>query len=514
MNNVITNYLNKRVVKVFIISVLLVQMLMFQAGPALADIAPPYQPPGSNPQPDSNSTQVRMMAETVTIEVGPGSGDSLGKAQVTADFSMRNLGGEAENLAVRFPISASDGRSNYPEIKNLQVKVNGNNVRTRRIEGEDPLFGGSLVPWAEFEVSFPPEEDVQVRVSYTLEGTGYAPFVSFQYILSTGAAWKDSIGSADLIVRLPYEANPYNVVLDQQIGWSQTTSGGVIDGNEVRWHYEDLEPSYEHNLDVALVMPAMWQKILKERDTVAKNPNDGEAWGRLGKLYKEIAFLSRETRADPAGTDLYQMSIAAYEECLRLKPNDADWHAGLADLYYLHHNLTSWEDPYNHDDLLLASRLLQRAVELNPNSPKALELLEEFGWNDYVVREGDGYDFLVLTATPTAWVFATRTPESLPSDTAQPTVEATAIRLVETPIIVDAALASPTASTVAAATTATFTSTAPVQPAASSTPEAPASTESPRGSLCGAGALVLPFGLVGVLFSKRWSKRAGSPNFR
>lgn len=500
MNSVIIKAWNRRVLVVFIVI-----MLLLQAGTALADIAPPYQPPGSNLQPGSESTQVRMMAETVTIEVGPGGGDSLGTAQVTADFTMLNLGGEAENLAVRFPISANDGRSNYPEIKNLQVKVNGNNVRTRRIEGEDPLYGGDMVPWAEFEVSFPPDEDVDVRVSYTLEGTGYAPFVSFQYILSTGAAWKDTIGSADLIVRLPYEANPYNVILDQQIGWSQTTSGGVIDGNEVRWHYENLEPGYEHNLDIALVMPAVWQKILNERANVEKNPEDGEAWGRLGKLYKEIAFLSRETRADPAGTDLYQMSIAAYEECLRLKPNDADWHAGFAELFWLHFSVTQWSDPKDYSDLTRSLELLKRAIEINPRTPKALEMLESFEWDKYVVRQGESYDFLLLTATPTARITATRPVLSTPTANPQATDTPSAILPVETPLILDAAPASPTASAadVQAAPTVTPASTRTEPPPATEIPQAAASEPRPGGSLCGAGALVLPFGLAAALFSKR-----------
>ena len=59
----------------------------------LADVAPPINPPGSNLQPGSEITQVRMAAETVLIDVKsdttPG---SLGSARITADFS-----GTAEN---------------------------------------------------------------------------------------------------------------------------------------------------------------------------------------------------------------------------------------------------------------------------------------------------------------------------------------------------------------------------------------------------------------------------------
>lgn len=478
---------------------------------ALADMAPPANPPGSNLEPGSETTQVRMMAETVVIDVQPGSGDSLGKAQVTANFTMHNLGSEAEGMAARFPISASDGYSNYPEIKNLQVRVDGSNVRTRRIEGEDPLFGGDQVPWAEFDVNFPPGEDVIVRITYALEGTGYRPFVSFLYFLSTGAAWKGTIGSADLIVRLPYETNPYNVILDQHIGWSQTTSGGLLDGNQVRWHYDDFEPGYEHNLDIALVMPAVWQKILNEQANVEKNPGDGEAWGRLGKLYKEIAFLRRELRADPVGPELYQMSIDAYERCLELKPNDAEWHAGLAELYLWHYNFaTIWDNPDDHSDLTRSLELLKHAVEINPHTSKALELLEEFEWNEYVLRQADGtYDYLLLTATPTARFTAT-SPESVtPASTMEARGTPPAIQLLETPIVLDMVEASATPYAAAIAVQPTFTPTSqPTEP-----PEAAAEQETAdsgplgAGGLCRAGMVVLPASIGALVFSRRMSKR-------
>ena len=57
---------------------------------AFADIAPPRNPPGSNLDPGSEVTQVRMLAETVLLEVQkdmtPG---SLGQARVTADYTLR-----------------------------------------------------------------------------------------------------------------------------------------------------------------------------------------------------------------------------------------------------------------------------------------------------------------------------------------------------------------------------------------------------------------------------------------
>ena len=92
--------------KHLLLAIILFALLALPA-PAYADIAPPAQPPGVNPEPGDEATQVRMLGETVLLDVSPGStSDSLGRARVTADFTMRNLGNETEHLEVRFPISA------------------------------------------------------------------------------------------------------------------------------------------------------------------------------------------------------------------------------------------------------------------------------------------------------------------------------------------------------------------------------------------------------------------------
>ena len=89
---------------------------------AQADVAPPWQPSGSNPEPGFDLTQVRMVAETVVVQVLK---DDPPKAKITADFTMLNTGDRNEFMAVRFPISASDGNGRFPEIKNVGIRVNG-----------------------------------------------------------------------------------------------------------------------------------------------------------------------------------------------------------------------------------------------------------------------------------------------------------------------------------------------------------------------------------------------------
>lgn len=397
-----------------------------------ADIAPPQQPPGFNPEPGSEATEVRMVAETVVLEVQASTPqNSLGQAWVTADFTMRNIGAAAESMAVRFPLGSNNGFGEIREIRNLSIEVNGSPVPTRRIMQADPAWGSELVPWAEFDVTFPPEQDVNIQVSYLLDGTGEYPFISFHYILHTGAGWKDTIGSADLIVRLPYEASPQNILFDEHTGWSSTTPGGALQGREVRWRFEDIEPDQSNDFAVALVMPSAWQNVLKERAILSDNPDDGEAWGRLGKLYKEIFFFRRGFRQGAGGQDVYRMSVEAYEKAVTLLPEDALWHAGFADLLAVYSYYAIQEGQDARPEKLRSMQEIQLAQELAPNDPKVKEIAEKiyFLFPEAIEQLESGYDYLWLTATPqvSTPTFVPSEPSSIPIVTTSPPATATVV---------------------------------------------------------------------------------------
>jgi len=461
--------------KRILILLLLVILLAFPSG-VRADVAPPERPPGSNPQPGSEATRVRMLAETVLIEVQPGApAGGLGLARVTADFTMRNLGGEAESMAARFPIGASDGFSAINELSDLQIQVNGQFVPTRPIIGEDPYWGNAPVPWVEFDVTFPPGEDVQIRVRYTLEASGEHPFVWFKYILSSGAGWQDSIGRADIIVRLPYEAGLQNVLMDPAQGYFSTSPDGRISGNEIHWHYDGLEPTTQDNFVVELVMPSAWEQMLAERKNVEQNPNDGEAWGRLGKLYKQMAYSSRgkgfrngSDAMDAGGQQLYELSLEAYQKATTLLPGDALWHAGFAQLLAYHAYFATFAG--EEQEALRGLNEIRTALELAPADAKVLEIADEISFYvpEGMKRSGDAFEFPWLTATP------------LP-----PTPDHTGTAIAEI---------LPTASGQAQAT--------PTAPAT------PTSTPADRGRLFCSGALIVPMILLMVLFpASAWRGR-------
>jgi hypothetical protein len=357
-----------------------------------ADIAPPQNPPGSNLEPENETTQVRMVAETVVVDVLQADPP---KAKFTADFTMLNLGNQTENLAVRFPIAANSVRGEYPEISNIGIRVNGKATDFRRVDGPDIIYQekDALVPWAEFTVTFPsPDETVDIRVSYDLDGTGYPneEQTSFYYVMSTGAGWKGTIGSADIILRLPYEASPLNVIIpDEKIG------DATFDGREVSWSFTDFEPAREHDFDFNIVKPSVWNRVVIERKNTDQNPKDGEAWGRLGKAYKEACFASAKgyPRYDESAYLLYILSRGAYEDALALLPDDGLWHAGYAELL-LSYNELQWKLETFPEDKKLGYQELELAYQLAPNEPIVQELAGIFA-----KRNSDGtYDFTAPTA--------------------------------------------------------------------------------------------------------------------
>jgi hypothetical protein len=400
--------------KALLLAILAVAALTWPRQMVRADIAPPKTPPGSTLLPEDAGTAVRMLAETVTLEVSADPQNaSRSMARTHAVFTMRNLGHVDETMAARFPLSfpdgSSDGAFEFPEIPSVAVKIDGLSVPTRR-EMQPPIEDGGYqvrdeIPWAVFDVTFPRSRDVVVEVTYTVDGYGYYPQTIFEYVLETGAGWNDTIGEADIIVQLPYAATDANIFVEESNSSSASTPGAVLSGNQIRWHFEDIEPTSQDNIEVILVAPALWESVLKETRIVEGNAMDGEAWGRLAKAYKEAARLPKGwLRDDPAGRELVELSKAAYEKCLALLPKDALWHYGYADLLWSEYYWETRISPRGDVQGLLPRALaeLQTVLALDPDNGLAQDLLLEISLavDGAVELAGDDYVFLALTATP------------------------------------------------------------------------------------------------------------------
>jgi len=489
----------------YLLVLLIPLILLIPATSVRADVAPPEMPPGADIAPGDEATQVRMMAETVTLDILEDVPQgSLGKAATHAVFTMQNVGETEEVLMVRFPLTFWDGRSdgffNYPEIQDLQAYVNGARIRTQRVTTPNPHDSDDPeVPWAAFEVSFPPHEDVTIEVEYTTDAFGDAgsPFAVYRYVLQTGAGWQGTIGNADIIVRLPYEVNNLNILLEDSPGFGATKPNALLAGNEVRWHYEDFEPSWDHDMEIVIITPETWEKVLRERQNVEQNPNDGEAWGRLGLAYKTMIKYRRGLREDTGGKELYALSVQAYENALAQLPEDAAWHYGYADLLWAHF---AWDLYFKGGDeaqrtLVQALEELDISLKLNPNDERAINLADEmYYWiPEYVDRRDGTYTFLALTTTP-----AMLTPTPYPTETTTLLPPTATLSATPEPATATEIFPSPTNSFAAP-------TTVPPSPTIVSS-QKESSEEIPRPNICGA-AFLLPL-VVGIVRIKNSGKKS------
>ena len=395
---------------------LVVAGLLFARG-SWADVAPPQPGQGSNIAP-GESTQVRMVAEQVFVDVvmrepqprvdfsplddlnffwgqltAPAEdcyhedstipycrADDFDTAHVQAHFQMRNLGEETESMHALFPLMSKYSHPGMPEIQNLRVWVDGQEVPTHRVETPNPIWSNSVIPWAAFPVTFPPGADVQVDVTYDFLPSGDSIWHGVEYIFETGAGWKDTIGDAVLTFRLPYAITEQNARFPQGLTYQ-------VQGNEAKFHWQDWEPTDRDNWFASILNPVIWQHLLQARARTTDNPNDARAWeqrawaawwasldgkGRYYGLSNEGGFRD----GDPTLISARE-AIMAYEKAAALAPNDPDIQASY--IAFRMANELSWDRNLNQVSGLRMKRLVDdfaARFPAHPAIPQLREMLE------------------------------------------------------------------------------------------------------------------------------------------
>jgi hypothetical protein len=414
--------------KMFLVSVILLTVMVVRS--AHADMAPPYQAPGSNISPEGQ-TQVQMVKETVVVDAQYLHLSSGGRVRVSADFTMRNRGTVDEHMQARFPLENPDGSGDYygnhPQVEKFTVKVNGKSVPTTTIDAPS-LPGDPLIKWAAFDMAFPVDQEVLVSVAYLIAPTADdgSPITRIHYILETGAGWYGSIGTADIILRLPYVADQFNVRFEK----NYTTPGGQLVKNEVQWHWDNLKPTHADNFSVAILRPDVWQKILDLQTRLKAKPNDINMAIALAKEYK-IAGSERHGFVDNA--QLAEFGLQIVEQALTLHPDSADLHAELATILW-------WQYQPNVIDTTDLGPAIQNilkeiyaALKADPQNQQAQSLLQEMqaslGPTNFLFptpgpspTPGPPTASPVPSLTPVATATRVPTSTSLPVPSATPTV--------------------------------------------------------------------------------------------
>jgi len=408
------------------VGLITISILLMYVNVAWADIAPPEKPPGGNVEP-AQQTKVQMVAEHVLIDVTRL--NQLDYVRVSAVFTMHNTSAVDETMLVRFPLSdpdAGDGHGDYPQVKNFSAYLDDHQVATQVISEDS-------APWAVFKVTFPTQQDVLIKVSYVTSPTMYGAEARLFYILRTGAGWYGPIGQADVVLRLPYPASQENIL--------SFPDGTEFINNEVRSHWENLEPGDLHNTlnnpvdwRAEIIDPHLWKVVLNARAQVKANPNNAQAFIDLADAYQAAATDIKHW----PNNRFKEAILHASEQAVILKPNSAKTHALLAEsIWWINFSTGDWSP----DGLAMqrAFQELSLGATLDPNDKQVKQV---FKWFSVLYGGEDGSSFVLPTLGPLPTVTLTPLPTSSRTPTLKPTRRPSA---TPTPTLTQAPLPSPSA---------------------------------------------------------------------
>ncbi len=215
--------------------------------------------------------------------------------------------------------------------------------------------------------------------------------------------------------------------------WGYGSSLKSIEENQIRLHWDVLEPTNQDNIALYILQPHLWQEILRRRVQVIGSPDDAAAWEALAKAYAAAAVEKHGFFYNPPIVDLY---IQACERALVLDPQNASLHMQFA--YNLYNSPDYQEDYYK----AVVRNELAIVMQLDPANPEAAMLLQSLDVAEQKLMTTPGpfptkfvptpteYGYIVptetvtpeplKTATPTMTLVPTKTSTSIPSPTVTP----------------------------------------------------------------------------------------------
>jgi len=321
-------------------------MLLLHSSSAMADVGTWWTAQSASVAPDGESTQVQMVAEEVLLIVEPLDPpadqewvriDELMRIHVEAAFLMRNQGAETEAFDVWFPLTAGAIQDDNPifpsRLENFRAWVDGDPVHVEEQPGRDLLGLRDEAPWATWAVSFPPGQDVTLRVTYDTYPVEWGGWAIVHYILETGAGWRGPIGEGSVTFRLPYEVTPQNVQL-AEIREAYTGPDRpfeiTVEDTDVVWRFTDLEPrpsgtlwedsplADTDNLILLMMKPADWLAIEAARADVEAHPESPDAHLRLAQALEAGAQTIKSALDTEANDLLLTEADAARQRALDL----------------------------------------------------------------------------------------------------------------------------------------------------------------------------------------------------
>ena len=418
-----------RIAKILLV-VLFTGSLFVPAQPVHADIAPPPAPELGGLQ-LFQSTEVQMVYERVEMELESFHPEwdlesTQNRITVNAYFVMKNTSSVDESMQAVFPLeitpicSRIDNNINgasftHYSINQSSFRVSVDGIPTQVTEIETQYGQCDNYPWAAFNVTFPVNREVLIKVSYIMESESLDAIQVLGYILETGAGWKGSIGSGYIIMKFPYTITSDAIL-------SNSTPGYQILQNEVFWSFQNLEPTEENNIQISFVSPDIWSSIQKSREMLKRKPASPDIWL---ELIRDYDYISTTHGGDIIRDDKYFARIEpAFQQGISENPNNAELPAQYAQfkLYNLSPHLAR---QLTEAEATLILSLLNKSLALEPNNETAKRTL-----SDFLDVAPSATSFTPPpTIPPTATSPFTATPSITPSETITPIPS-------ETPVVV------------------------------------------------------------------------------
>ena len=351
-----------------------------------ADMAPPPAPGVGGLEPFKyQDTNVQMVFERVEMEVANipqkdfndlSQGDD--KVNVNAWFMLHNLGKVEETMQVVFPLgnfndcTSFQKQSQPPSYMSLIVMpetftaaVNGVPVTISDVTTDHPHKdeGCTTMDWAAFNVTFPVNQDVLVRISYSLMNESVDAIENLEYVLETGSAWKGPITKGYVVLRFPYPVED-NILKGSTPGYTKLY-------NEIYWSFDNLEPTSQDNIEISFVEPRTWKQISDNRQRIQKNTNDANAWSLLAQNYGLVAYYHGNFLRSPYFAQKEKDTLV---EGLGANPNSASLNAAMANFQF---DRCCYFNADNNGVPAPIMKLLDKALHLDPSEPTAQELLRE-----------------------------------------------------------------------------------------------------------------------------------------
>ena len=377
-------------VQLLALSILVLTLLYAPA--VKADAAPPWTAQGAAIKPGEESSRVQMVSEEVLLTVEalapedkPWLGGDLMIGHVEAAFTMRNQGEDIEDMDVWFPLQSGDIYGIGSQAENFQVWVDGLSVAVEEAPGRDLLGFRDTVPWVKWPVTFPPGQDVLLRVTYDIRPIGYLPWGTFHYILETGAGWYGPIGEGTVTFRLPYQINEFNTVLGNSS--SEKFTGNFpnfddspnptpfkVSGDEIVWHFFELEPTAKDNVRLTVLAPSMWEAVKAAQQEVAASPDLLKAQLQLADTLERCLWRKHWILDNSSNTALCEKIDAAYQRALEIAPDDVGTLIAYLEWLAIPRHALTDSTGYPFPEEL--APVLARALEVAPDDSRVLKIQE------------------------------------------------------------------------------------------------------------------------------------------